>query len=507
MPAAGSESSLGPSQAFLHVRVVDGRPVVEGTAEWAGGTPVWCGDGPPDGVYSRWSWDGERVTVCTDRTGFFPLYYFADDQQFCISASLTTLLRRGAPRDLDVDALGVFLRLGYFLDDDTAFTSIRAVPAVRSLTWSAGVLRVDRFLWQPEPVSVSYDDAVDGFIERMRAAVGRRLTADDEQFVMPLSGGADSRHILLELAYQGRVPKRVVTAVQNPAFADVAVAKELSARLKIEHSVVDGVVDSGWDAEARKNWITNFCSDEHVWYLPVAEDLVRATSTTYDGIGGDLLSAPLSLKEPVMRDIVAGRIGRLLDDTFYRHREPVLRAALTPEFYERVPMSRVRERIAADLRPRIDWPNPWSAFYWSHIERRELTLTPHATLSSLTVHTPFLDREVVDFMMGLPIEMVFGGRLHADAMRRAYPHHADVPFARDVAHSRRHVLGHRLARLPRRAAIHARAHMVGSRSEFLRRVPSIVRRPGPGSLGGFNRRAIWLRQVELLARDELPSPG
>jgi hypothetical protein len=82
-----------------------------------------------------------------------------------------------------------------------------------------------------------------------------------------------------------------------------------------------------------------------------------------------------------------------------------------------------------------------------------------------------------------------------------------VPFARDVAHSRRHALGHRLARLPRRAAIHARAHMVGSRSEFLRRVPSIVRRPGPGSLGGFNRRAIWLRHVELLARDELPSPG
>jgi hypothetical protein len=88
---------------------------------------------------------------------------------------------------------------------------------------------------------------------------------------------------------------------------------------------------------------------------------------------------------------------------------------LTPEFYAQIPESRVRERIAADLRGRIEWPNPWSAFDWAHLVRRELTLTPHATLSHLTVHTPFLDRDGVDFMSGLPIEMMFGGGLHADA--------------------------------------------------------------------------------------------
>jgi hypothetical protein len=36
--------------------------------------------------------------------GVFPIYYFADEHQFCISASLTTLLERGAARDLDVAA-------------------------------------------------------------------------------------------------------------------------------------------------------------------------------------------------------------------------------------------------------------------------------------------------------------------------------------------------------------------------------------------------------------------
>lgn len=497
---------LGPSREFLHVRIVEGRPVAEGSARWAGGTLLAGADGRPDGVYAKWFWDGGQVVVEIDRMGLFPIYYFADARQFCISASLPTLLERGAPRDLDVGAIGVFLRLGYFLDEDTAFSAIRAVPPVRSFTWSAGALQIERSVWEPKPVAVSYDAAVDGFIGRVRDAVTRRLPAAGEPFVLPLSGGADSRHILLELAQQGRVPERVVTAIQNPAFADVAIAAQLSERLGIPQTVVHGVVDAGWISEARKNLNTNFCADEHVWYLPVADDLVASTAVTYDGLGGDLLSAPISLEEPVMRGIVAGRIDELLEDTFYNHHETVLRAALTPEFYECVPESRVRGRIADDLRGRMNWPNPWSAFYWTHLLRRELTLTPHATLAPLTVHTPFLDREVVEFMSGLDIELMFGGGLHAEAIRRAYAPWADVPFARDVKPAAARALVHRVARLPRRGAIHVRAHAGGPRSELLRRSPPILREPTrPGLLGGFNRRALWLRQVELLARGELPT--
>jgi asparagine synthase (glutamine-hydrolysing) len=498
--------SLGPARHFLHIRLVDGRPVIDGCTEWTGGVPVSGGTDEPEGVFAQWSWDGGQVVVRIDRMGFFPLYYFADDRQFCISPSLASLLQRGAPRDLDLDAIGAFLRLGYFLQDDTPFAAIRAVRPVRSMTWSAGELRIDAMEWQPRPSAVSYDDAVDGFIERMRCSVARRLPGD-EPFVVPLSGGADSRHILLELAQQGRLPARVITAVQSSAFADVDVARELSARLGVEMSVVEGMVDAGWDEEARKNWITNFCSDEHVWYLPVADDLVRSTQTTYDGLGGDLLSAPLSMEEPVMRGIVAGRLDEQLEDSFYNHREPVLRAALKPEFYEQIPESRVRERIIEELAARINWPNPWTAFYWCHLARRELTLTPHSTLAGLTVHTPFLDRDVVDYMSGLSIEMMFGGGLHADAIRRAYPRFADIPFAREVKRSRAHGLRHRVARIPARATVHVRAHAGGPPSDFLRRTPSIVRRPAlPGLLGGFNRRATWLRQVELLARGELPAP-
>lgn len=512
MPRAGrgptSVPPLGPSREFLHVRLVNGAAIAEGSPHWSAGVRIPAAAEPADGVFAQWSWDGEQVRVDVDRLGFFPLYYFADERQFCISPSIMTLLRRGAARDLDVDAIGVFMRLGYFLDDDTAFVGIRAVPPVQSLRWSAGRLRVEPLHHEPKRLSVSYDEAVDGFIERVRASLSRRLPDADEPFVMPLSGGADSRHILLELAEQGRLPERVVTAVQNPAFGDVQVAAVLADRLGIRHSVVKGVVDAGFRAEARKNFATNFCADEHVWYLPVADDLMTSTHTTYDGLGGDLLAAPRSLEEPVMRGILAGRVDEQVEDTFYNHRESVLRAALTPEFYARIPEWRVRERIATDVRARLNWPNPWTAFYWQHLARRELTLTPHATLSRLTVHTPFLDRDVVEYVQGLPMEMMFGGRLHADAIRRAYPRLADIPFARDIERSQWFAVRHRVARLPRRGAIHVRAHVGGPRSELLRRTPSIVRQPGlTGSLGAFNRRAVWLRQVELLARGELPEPG
>src|SRR5919201_128973 len=105
-------TSLGPSRQFLHVRMVDGRPVVDGCTGWTGGAPIPAADDEPDGVFAQWSWDGAQVVVRIDRMGFFPIYYFADQSQFCISPSLPLLLERGAPRELDTDAIGVFLRLG-----------------------------------------------------------------------------------------------------------------------------------------------------------------------------------------------------------------------------------------------------------------------------------------------------------------------------------------------------------------------------------------------------------
>lgn len=498
--------SAGPSDAFVHVRAIEGSWVVDGTPKWSGGTAVDHEHGP-DGVGASWQCIEGTVRVTTDRLGFFPLYYFATATELCLSPSLVTLLERGAPRDLDHDAIGVFLRTGWFIGDDTAFAAIRTVPRSRRFEWSRGRLRVE----PPEPLAdeqaIGRDEAVNGYIERFRAAIARRLPPDGDGFVMPLSGGADSRHILLELVRQGRPPVGVVTARQQAWSRDVTVATELAERLGIPHTVLDGAMDAGWGQELRKNMLTNFCADEHVWYLPVADHLLARTRVTYDGIGGDVLSAQVDLNQAMITGMRAGRVDEILATVLAEnHREDVLRHAVRPEFYARIPESTARDRLAEMIRHHLDRPNPWGAVQLATYDRREVTLTPHSMLASLQVHSPFLDRDVVDFLMSLSPDLLLGTRFHIDTLAAAYPDFADVAYARFLPNPRPFAsTASKLRRLPAHLALHRRVHTGSPRSTMLRTLPPIVRHPTiPGSLGTFNRRGTWLRQIELLASGALP---
>lgn len=506
-PAGTELAPGGPSSAYCRVHLAEGVAVMSGTESWHGGTPVER-DGDLDGVFGSWEYHDGTVRVAVDRLGFFPLYYYSSATEFCVSPSLVALIGQGAPRDLDDDALAVFLRTGWFLGDDTAFAAIRAVPPSRRFEWSAGVLQIEHTVRPMHERVITRADAIDEYIDLFRASVARRLVPGDEPFTMPLSGGADSRHILLELVRQGRPPAEVVTGAQRLHCPDVAVAGMLSTRLGIPHTIVDAPMDAGWANELNKNVQTNFCADEHVWYLPVAEQLLASTRFSYDGIAGDVLSAAADLTEPVVVGMRAGRLDELLEDVLYEtHREDVLRQAVTPAFYRRIPLSTARERISEALRPHLDAPNPWSSFHFANWDRREISLNPHATLARLHVHTPFLDRDVVDFLSALPAELILGGRFHAETIETAYPDFADVPFARAVTASPIVAALDRLRRFPPHLVLQARAHTGRPRSALLRSIPPIVSRPAtPGSLGTFNRRAVWLRQLEMLASGTLDLP-
>ena len=88
-----------------------------------------------DGIFAKWDWDGERLVVRNDRYGLYPLYYFQNGNTIAVSPSLIRLLMEGALAELDHDALSVFLRIGFFIGEDTPFDSIRAVPPEARWEW------------------------------------------------------------------------------------------------------------------------------------------------------------------------------------------------------------------------------------------------------------------------------------------------------------------------------------------------------------------------------------
>jgi asparagine synthase (glutamine-hydrolysing) len=415
--------------AFLHIKRQDGRFVAEGVVSFMTGAGSEPGSRPgPEEIHASWHWDGEVLAASNCRYGMYPLFYFADRSGICIATSLATLLQQDAPLELDYAALSVFLRLGFFLGEDTHFGAIRQLPPNAMLRWKGGELGISSHLTESKPQSISRAAAVDGYVSLFRAAIWRRLPADRE-FVVPISGGRDSRHILLELLAAGRIPKFCVTARHFPPRPnpDLATASELCAALKVPHVILD-LPDSRVQAEMRKNMQTHFCSDEHAWSRALADYLRGRTNVLYDGLAGDILSAGLYQSREKLQMYYEDRQGLARGLLESRMDESVLQRLLHPDFYQNLGLDRAVQRLVEDLERHSESANPVRSFYFWNRTRRAVALLPFGVLNRFQVHTPYLDHDLYDFLTSLPPEITLDHEFHTETIWKAHPRYRGIPF-------------------------------------------------------------------------------
>ena len=352
-----------------------------------------------------------------DPYGVRPLFEWAAPAGV-VRGGLLELLDAGAPADFDFDALSVFLRVGFFLGNDTPFLAVRAVPPlIEPYTGPAATL--------------TRDEAIDAFIAAFDAAIHRCLPTGPYQ--MPLSGGRDSRHILCALIAAGHPPAACVTIEHFPPRGndDVAVAAALCGRLGVPHRVLAQRQDRV-SVEIEKNHRTHFCTDEHAQFVALADYLAGNTSETYDGIAGDVLSQSGYL-DPAVHALferrAVGDIARyILDGYGTMVSEHALATLLEPRQARLVTRERALARLVREITRHLDAPNPVASFFFWNRTRREIALSPFALMGALRVHTPYLDAAVYALLSAMPAALQMDRRLHTDAIGRAYPAIADQPY-------------------------------------------------------------------------------
>lgn len=162
-----------------------------------------------DGMFAVAVWDGRQrqLVLARDRAGEKPLFFAQIDGEVWFASEVQALLQSSElDRTLDTRALNDFLQLGYVREPRTMFRSIKKLEAGTTLVFTQQGREKNRY-WKPEgiPVEPKPVEVAERHLERLlKRSVEKQLSADVSVGVFT-SGGVDSA-LLASLAAEA-MPK------------------------------------------------------------------------------------------------------------------------------------------------------------------------------------------------------------------------------------------------------------------------------------------------------------
>lgn len=421
---------------FVHLRFRDGKVQLVGTPTAFVGHRLGRGEAVR-GPFAEWQWDGTTLTATVDPLGYFSLFVYRKGNEIAVSPSILHLLALGADAEPDPLAMAVFHRIGLFVEDDTPFRHIKVLPPDGRLIWRDGVATVTGGAQVPQEEALTRDQAVEAFIELPRASLRRFLAAWEGPVVLPLSGGRDSRHILLELAHQGRKPDTCVTFHVGGRYLDkeVLAARAVAERVSVRHTLL-GKPRMRLRDTVRALLLTQLCADEHAQMMPMHDYLSGSPAAALDGIGGDILTNPDDSAAEFITLARRGDFAGIARSMADGHGRIISRPGHTGgagALYSAELEAAAIDRIAGAIRRFEAAPDPYQSFWFWNRTRREINFVSTGILGEAAmVDCPYLDPEFVKLGLSLPWSVTCSQKLHDEAIERAFPACADVPYAEEL---------------------------------------------------------------------------
>jgi asparagine synthase (glutamine-hydrolysing) len=254
------------------------------------------GDGcvdPLRGMFAFALWDRRRrrLLLARDRVGKKPLFYAERNGRLWFASELRALVATGeVPRDLDHEALDLFLHYQSVPAPRSAFAAIRKLRPAHTLAWEDGKASIRRY-WK-----LSYRDAEsldeEEACERIRAALleatALRLRSDVPVGAL-LSGGVDSSAVVAAMArLSGETVKTYSIGFDVGSFDETTYAREVATLYGADHHelILD---DSALELLPRLVWHYGepFADASAVATFALAELASRHVTVALNGDGGD----------------------------------------------------------------------------------------------------------------------------------------------------------------------------------------------------------------------------
>jgi asparagine synthase (glutamine-hydrolysing) len=185
-------------------------------------------------AFAIWDRPAQRLFVARDHLGVKPLYYHWDGKTLVFGSELKALIEHpGVRKDLDLDALGLYLESQYIPSPKSIYREVRKLAPGHALLVQDGKLSVKRY-WQPDyskKFGFGETEALRRLEDELRRSVESMLVSD-----VPLgsflSGGVDSSVVS---ALMADIAKRPIDTFTLGFHGETAVSEHSHAALVSRH--------------------------------------------------------------------------------------------------------------------------------------------------------------------------------------------------------------------------------------------------------------------------------
>jgi asparagine synthase (glutamine-hydrolysing) len=185
----------------------------------------------------------QSLFLARDRMGIKPLLWFRDEDRFLFASEMKSLLAYGLPRQLNYEALHLYLQLNYIPAPHSMLQGVQKLMPGHFMFLKGGELSIERWYKLPyaadqlNPEKLDYEQQQARLRELMEQSVQRRLIAD-----VPLgsflSGGIDSSVIAaLAARHVDKLNTFSIGYQDEPFFDETRYARLVAEKHKTEHTV------------------------------------------------------------------------------------------------------------------------------------------------------------------------------------------------------------------------------------------------------------------------------
>jgi asparagine synthase (glutamine-hydrolysing) len=250
-------------------------------------------------AFALWDEAKRKLYLCRDRLGIKPLVYFHDGDSLVFASEIQALLEdKSIPRELDWQALKLYLTFNYVPAPLTIYQGIRKLLPGHYLLWEKGSVSTHQYWDIPSNAHSNSQDDFHQHSQRLRQtleeAVKLRMIADVPLGAF-LSGGVDSSVIVALMARNSgnRIKTFNISYPDLPVYDESSYAREVAAMYSTDHHEIR--LNSGEMLEVIPEALSSlgepFGDSSILPSLVVSRETRKDVTVALAGDGGDELFA------------------------------------------------------------------------------------------------------------------------------------------------------------------------------------------------------------------------